>query len=477
VCFLCCEAHETTTRNRLIRRGGGEDKRPKPTAQRHIPRPPQPFTTMQPDPLGAFTGSAPKKGSFASVQASQLLRSPLDAARVLGDKTIDRASRMQEILRKLSLIHGEIRVSSEANGRHFNLTCPSCYEKDPGEVRKKHLSINIDRYFDLEDNGFSPLPAADSWQHGVTPRKKIKGYAQCMKESRPYSLGELLAMPPLSERGEPSMVPRIIEVPEAITVIDDYGRRVPLPPGDVVGFHQLPSTHPAIQYVIGRGYDPQALWQQFRCSWCIKPTPEDKENGIYYSNLGMGWQNTTHGRIIFYSMIGGSKACWQARYVDIDQKVWHPVFEGWHPLPDFGDRKLLRYITSWGKNLRNQQLCGWDHVVQFSRDYHTDFCVITEGPLDAARFPSYGLALLGKYMSPQQAEMLRNFRRVVTAFDLDTAGFEACERAKTVLAGMGIQCLNFWDGFEFREGEEASKLDVGNLTYARAHEQLMKVTA
>ena len=105
------------------------------------------------------------------------------------------------------------------------------------------------------------------------------------------------------------------------------------------------------------------------------------------------------------------------------------------------------------------------------------YCVLTEGPLDAARFPGHGLAVLGKYLSEIQALLVAaEFQRAILAFDGDKAGREACTAAEILLWSRGVQTRRL---FQPHEGQDDNgngpKLDPGGITYDAAKSRIYQL--
>lgn len=64
------------------------------------------------------------------------------------------------------------------------------------------------------------------------------------------------------------------------------------------------------------------------------------------------------------------------------------------------------------------------------------WCVLCEGPLDAARVGPGGIALIGSSISPENAEKVASaFHVVLTAFDEDKAGKDATTRIGKMILG------------------------------------------
>lgn len=377
--------------------------------------------------------------------------------------------REKNLREQLEAIHGQCRSSTESGGKHLNLICPKCLEQyGARELGSKHLAFNTDKFFRV--GKWAPKLGA----------KAPRGYAQCMKEHGSFSLVDLLGYTPLSERGYPHVVlTPFVERNEQSTYIDKKGREVPNPPGTCTPVHQLSQAHPCTQYLQARDYDPMLLWAQFGAAYCVQGRREqhpDEEWGIKLAEQhGRGWRNTPQSRLIFFSRMQGSNIAWQARVLEHEGKYLHPYSGQWV------EAQPIKYQTGKG-SLRNRQICGYDHAIASIVPGDTrPLCVITEGPLDAARFPKHGLAILGKYMSEEQALLIRlYFSRAVLAFDAgeDKAGAQVHAQVKKLLESKGMVVRDFWDGSLYDRNRDQTgngKIDAGAQGYTWCRTQFNNV--
>jgi hypothetical protein len=383
---------------------------------------------------------------------------------------------VQSIAERIAAIHGPVNIRPEASGRQIYFACPRCLEAyGPRELRSKHGALNVDRFLDQ----FAPQTTAVTKVLRRNGRGgKRKGYAQCMKEHGPFTLAELLSYPPLDQRGYAHVSPTVLNsgARKAYLIPDGRGGLMPDHPGKTVPLLQLPHDHPAHVYLRYRDFDPVLLSQHFDVCWCEEEAPEGEEfNNRFYRRHIDGWKSTPQGRVVFKSKINDVTVAWQARYLQIvdttdAEWVWHPYRREWTPVPSWpAGGSPVKYLTSPGA-LRNSQLCGFDAVVAESRRSEKLWCVLTEGPLDAARFPNRGLALLGKHLSENQAFLIScYFRFVILAFDADEAGYDATRRAKQMLARhSGVTTAEFFNQADGAGG----KLDTGAMTYGEARDRV-----
>jgi hypothetical protein len=367
-----------------------------------------------------------------------------------------------QLCERLQALHGLVRVSHEASGAHANFACPKCLDAyGARELSSRHLSFNLDKYF-----------RTGAWTPKIG-RPGPKGYAQCMKEHGNFSIADLLSYEPLDQRGYRNNArgPVVIDRSES-TYLDVHGRTVPLPPGVCIPVDNLPYDHPCQEFLRERDLDPVMLSTQFGACFCDEGRLEQAGDYTWLPNKS--WRNTSQGRLIVFSIMQGSKVAWQSRVIQRGDTYLHP-YTGEYVTPP---TKPVHYMTGKG-GLRNRQLCGFDNALaNILPGDDSPICVLTEGPLDAARFPRNGMAILGKYLSREQALMIRlYFKRALLAFDAgtDKAGADLHEQAMRQLHEVGVVARDFWKGSEY-DRETAvekgiGKIDCGMLTYEWCREQ------
>lgn len=83
-------------------------------------------------------------------------------------------------------------------------------------------------------------------------------------------------------------------------VVGEFISRVMEPPGTIVAFRDMPDYHPATEYVVGRGFDPQRLTDEFSVGICTEPNNSRFElmrGRIYipvtFNRQLVGWQGRT----------------------------------------------------------------------------------------------------------------------------------------------------------------------------------------
>lgn len=392
----------------------------------------------------------------------------------------------------LSRLHGPAVIRNESNGFHIYLPSPECLKTDGRkEIQSKHLTVNASRYKQTDD-----------WiqKHGhIANESAIDFSAVCHKTNTKYKVSDLLnerKYPTLEKRGLPNITSKVIQasVQKTESLIDDgKGNLVPMDPGTVVPINSLPPFHPAVIYLKDRGYDLDLLYKQFKCSFCTQETPTDPEKGIVYKRLPLDFKDTPQGRIVFYSFINGVQVGWQARIIErVDENIkyyFHPYKNNWvaaeqrneetkkwEPLPGI-EIKLEGYTIGWHPSkyktafgmMRNDTLMGLDAAIEFNEiiGLKKSTACIVEGPLDAARIGPGAIALLGKYMSERQADLLvSKFKRLIVVADNDKAGQEMVNRIKYLMSERKVELV-------FASVPEAFK-DVGDMTYADAIDLVFK---
>lgn len=370
---------------------------------------------------------------------------------VSGDAAIPREADL--LSKRLVEIHGSGYYANEKNGLHLYLASPQCLLED-GEVElhKRHMSVNLARYLGMG-------------RHSSLSDGERDLCALCMKYRKPYTITELLKMPPLAQRnivtkGQPTLFKREMS---KLVETDANGNVVPEMPTCIVPVTQLPPDHPAAVYLTSRSFNLQKLWEQFETSFCWQELPEDREKGRYYRKLPGGFKVTPQGRILFKAFQNGVRVGWQARVIDFTQKqtdgtlmkaYLHPYRQQFEwceflpagedgkmrPLPHLAgdpDRKwdMIKYATATGM-FRSDCVMGLDAALAWNKARGTSICVLGEGPLDAGRVGPPGLAMLGDKFTPGQIELvLRFFRHIVYVADNDRVGELAMERVRAAIAG------------------------------------------
>lgn len=428
-------------------------------------------------------------------------------------KVNDSAAHAPEEIRKLARVFLEAHdcpmvLSREESGYHLYLPCPDClHTHGRKELQDPKYAINLsmlaglgDEFRDTTKNSF--MPAAVEERNSLEQRKEF-GSGICMrtrsaKKPHRFPIDMLRNMATVTERhpdimtkasmhgGASSAEREEMWEPDTVT-----GVSCPPAAGELLSISSLPSAHPAIQYLTARGYDPAAIEDQFRLSFCEKEYPYGQK-GIYYRKMPGGWKDSPQHRIIFHSLIDGTALTWQARLIEkvsddgLDRYMLHPYAGGfypgdnlpramrafksdghtgksqvvwdesragwwifmwshthtrsnpkasWMPVAPYDETRdgQLRFQPSKYRTAKysSRQLMGWDAAIHRA---NTDpdmvkWCVLCEGPLDAARVGPGGIAIIGSSLSAvNSAKIAGKFILVFTAFDSDLAGRNATEK-------------------------------------------------
>lgn len=393
------------------------------------------------------------------------------------------------LAKRLSVKHGPVRITNEASGIQIYIPDPELLNTDGRqELDKKHLSINAEKYLGIGRYDVDKYPTAENKQL----YKKFRQHGRevpstsSMKTSKVYSVEQLLTMPPIERRclniGEIKRAVVAADMDKHL-VYDENGNLVPEWCGDVVPLSSLAPDHPARDYMERqRHYNLEDLENKWGIGYCREALPEDRGLGRYYSRLPRGCKNSPAGRIIIPIYDDEHvRRGWQARIIDFtnthgDKWVWTDKQE-WLQTEQNGEKLYVtqdwpkgfdahKYLNAKGSQ-RNSLLFGLYQAVEFNKNRPFDkrYCVLVEGPLDAARGGFPCIALLGKSMSSEQAALIRkHFSVVCTVMDQDKAGQECLRRIYLHLPGMPIKELTV----------PAGKKDLGDCTEEEARELVTK---
>lgn len=271
-----------------------------------------------------------------------------------------------------------------------------------------------------------------------------------------YSLDDLLSFPPVSVRVPGATGTGKLTVKDLRTKCLrklPTGEEVPYPPGECVPLIDLTEDHVAVRYMVSRGYSLHTLDRMFQASYCTKEYPSSKETGIYYRRWEMGFNDTPQGRVVLFTSTGGVPVGWQSRLIDTVEEdgsyfVWHPYKNSWEKVGQYMDGRL-HYLPAYETERRKLSkyrnatdmdsggiLFGHDAYVASNKEipHSRRIIVLTEGPLDAARFPRNGVAYTRAYVSSAQARTAATLANtVVLAHDNDEAGMETLKKNTAIL--------------------------------------------
>jgi len=436
-------------------------------------------------------------------------------------KVNDSAAHAPDAIRRLAKKFMEthdcpVILSRETSGYHLYIPCPKClYTHGRRELQDPKYSINLSMLAGLGDEFRDDTPALGFAPGAFEARDQMEkrreyGSGICMRtrssrEPHRFPTDELMNMPTVTERhpdimtqaalhgGSGSAEREEMYEPDPVT-------QNPAPPGagQLLSITSMPSGHPAVQYLTGRGYDPAAIEDQFRLSFCEKEYPYGQK-GIYYRKMPDGWKDSPQHRIIFHSLVDGTALTWQARLIEkvsddgLNRYMLHPYAGGfypgedlvkalrsfkaegfvgspdstwdearkgwwlhmwshthtrsntkasWMPVSPYDETRdgQLRFQPSKYRTAKysSRQLMGWDAAVKRAKEDIQEtisWAVLCEGPLDAARVGPGGIALIGSSLSPENASKIAGqFHLVFTAFDADLAGRNATDKITKQLA-------------------------------------------
>lgn len=368
--------------------------------------------------------------------------------------------------RLLKVHQAPIRITRESSGYQIYLPCPDCiHTHGQRELDDPKYAINASKYLGLGAH------QTDGPGDGMEFENANNRSGICMRTRdmpgdgrHVHSVTELLGMATVNDR-HPDLKSigkvsgQVLDERQSYWVPHPWGRGSPCPPGAgrMIPINLLAITdpdHPAVQYVRARRLDPELLWRQFRCGFCVAEYPVSRRLKIFYRRMPGGWCDTPQHRLIFHSMRGGEPRTWQGRYIErqsadgLQKQALHPyrtplswdtvatrtsVTGPWVPCRPF-DATDARGNALWTPSKYrtakhgDRQLMGWDAAI---RDVPEPFawCVLGEGPTDAARVGPGGMAIMGKSLPWGEVDRVaRNFEVVFTAFDEDRSGRQATEK-------------------------------------------------
>lgn len=381
---------------------------------------------------------------------------PQQQLRFSHGRTFDLGEDMERLANKLIAIHGPGRIARERSGVHLYLPSPICLELyGEEEIYKKHLTVNLTKACD-----------GGKW------------VATCHKESKNYSIEDLLYMPRLEERGFTSVSRSMtsISAKEEDLQEDDHGVLVPKLEMHTTPLRDLPLDHPAMLYLRQRDMaDPTTL--SFLTT-CLEAAFCTAYWGKKYANIYPGLANSPAGRLILFCRQMGSIQGFQGRVIEYvspeDGSVFllHPDCMRWMRYKDgrgellTAKANLAKYLTAYG-TVRQRTLYGYDAACAFVEQTGRRYCVLVEGPLDIARIGPPGVALTGKYISADQVRLLvSRFDEFVVATDDDDSG--------NTLAHDAIQRIRSYGKKAERmvphggANKPGGKADIGNMVREEA---------
>lgn len=337
------------------------------------------------------------------------------------------------ILRLLSVHYvGTLHVNKVQGGSiELSIPDPDLLKEDgPKELNSRHLYINLTKC--------------------VAKAKPYPYVARCVKSGKVWSVNDLLSYTPLFERKDtlgwnPMDYKRILTNRLTInggmsTTVDgelDLNAKL-IEPGTIIPITDLPKDHPAVEYLLNRGYNLEKLYKQFECGYCIKENPQFKhiygrDDDIAISSFNPIKTFTPQGRIVFFNRIDGHLTLWQARIIEQNvgnQKFYYcesgeestvptgwvqvaainPITGKYEPAWNIPNKAIKKkYIIAPGAKA-SLNLFGFDAAVAWNKEHNTTKPIIgiCEGILDAARLGPPFCAIMGASLSAGQIRLIAN---------------------------------------------------------------------
>lgn len=395
-----------------------------------------------------------------------------------------------KLAKRLEKIHAQVSISNESSGYQIAIPDPELLETDGlKELSSRHLCINAELYLGIGRYDVDRHPTKENRERWTKYRERNREVpcAMSMKTGKLFSVNKLLAMKPIERRGLDFGKIRhtCIDITNTSQNLIDDGTGVMVPEwcGKTIPIDELPDDHPAIIYLKERGFDPKRLREHLDVSYCTQAIPEDRSKGRFYSKLNNGMRNTPEGRIILPIWINGHRVGYQCRIIDKkigdnyfvwDGKNYKPIKVNGQDLFPPNDRfpkgfNPHKYMNALGSK-RNMMLMGYDQAVKWNEEKgfnkNSSFCILVEGPLDAAKIGPPAIAILGKSLSPIQAELIKEkFGKIIVVADNDKAGQE-CKRCiyerlapypvddVTVMGGKDAGDLSYEEALELVKSSE-----------------------
>ena len=287
----------------------------------------------------------------------------------------------------------------------------------------------------------------------------------------------------VAEIGKPELEKGVEEGSATDCLIDDgCGNIIPDHPGEVVPLTELKADHPVVMQLKKRGYIISDLCNQFRASFCINEAPTDWKKGREYRKVNGDFLDTPQNRIVFYADMNGVQRGWQALAVDCVlgnlRYYLHPYTaqwipkehrkgDQWEPLPHETTFNVSRWLTGPGVR-RDELLMGFDAAIRWNatnRPGRPRVALVARTPLEAGRFGAFGMALITRYFSRTQFELLStNFGALLYAGQNDELSYAFGKDLEAACAGR-IQFAAIYPPVEFKSFDEMTSLKAMEHTF------------
>lgn len=188
---------------------------------------------------------------------------------------------------------------------------------------------------------------------------------------------------------------------------DTHELRPAILPGDCISIDRLAEDHPAVNYLLSKGYDPEYLAKEYSISFCQRSLQE-------YASA--------QGRIVIPIKMRGMLVGWQCRYpADLDWRTSR--ITKYYNLPAMPKRQML---------------------YNYDRARQSRLLVLVEGPPDVWSTGPWAVALMGKSLTPSHMQMITsNWRNgaVVVMLDPDASeeSQKMCQQLNPYFAGKLVE--------------------------------------
>jgi hypothetical protein len=167
-------------------------------------------------------------------------------------------------------------------------------------------------------------------------------------------------------------------------------RRMELPcdPEDLIPINKLDTTHPAIQYLHGRGFtNLDLLAEEYEFCYCRR-SPWSRK----IKDSGGNWHEVTPAnRLIIPNIQQGKWFGWQSRYIGSIPND-----------PTTGKPVIQKYLNAPGYSF-GATVYSVDRAAEFTQG---KFCVVCEGALSAIACGPSGVCTFGMFPKPMQEDIL-----------------------------------------------------------------------
>ena len=166
-------------------------------------------------------------------------------------------------------------------------------------------------------------------------------------------------------------------------------------PNNIVPLISLPNDHPAVIYVINRGFDIKHVVDNWGLCYCVKSEWNVPIYAKYDRSGTPTCYRTPANRLIIPNLLpDGRWLGWQARWLGAEV-----------PIDPMTNKKLIpKYLTAPGLQ-KSATVFNVERAVQFTRG---KLAIVSEGPLSTIATGMAGCCTMGMFPSPMQEMILYN---------------------------------------------------------------------